>query len=123
MTPLKFTLPGIPKAKKNSKRIFYRNGKVVVIPSALHEEWHTEALWLLKKYKQHQFRECGIKVIFYPPNKRRFDMSNSFESLADALVDAGILVDDSSSMLQRVELLYGGVDKEPRVEVTIHSYA
>lgn len=122
MSPLQFTLPGIPKPKKNSKQIFFRHGKMVVIPSALHKQWHEETMWLLKKYQKYRFKQCGIKVWFYPPNKRRFDMSNAFESLADVLVDAGILEDDSASLVQRVELLYGGVSENPRIEVIIHSY-
>lgn len=123
MTPLKLKLKGIPKPKKNSKQIFFRHGKMIVIPSVAHKAWHEETMWALKKYRNHKFTECGIKVTFYPPNKRRFDMSNAFESLADVLVDAGILKDDSASLLQRVELQYGGVEKEPYIEVTIHSYA
>lgn len=51
-------------------------------------------------------------------------MSNSFESLADVLVDAGILEDDSANLLQRIELVCFEIDKDkPRVEVTIHSHA
>lgn len=123
MEPLKFTLPGIPKPKKNSKQIFFKHGKMIVIPSVQHKLWHQEAALRLKRHKDTHFNECGIKVVFYPGTKRRFDMSNSFESLADLLVDVGILKDDSASLMQRVELLYGGVSKEdPRVEVVIHSY-
>ncbi len=93
----------------------------MLIPSKQHEAWETEYLWELKKYKK-CYERCEIEAIFYPPNLRRFDMSNSFESIADLFVKAGILKDDSVFLLQKVILQLGQVDKEnPRVEIQINA--
>lgn len=69
-----------------------------------------------------------IKLIytFYYPNLSHRDIGNSLAVVdkftADALVDAKIITDDNYTIVQSVEGLFGGIDRDnPRCEVTILS--
>ena len=53
---------------------------------------------------------------FWLPDKRKTDLSNKWESLADCLVKAEILPDDNCEILPDIRLIYRGVDrKDPKV--------
>ena len=110
---------GIPPAKKNAKRVVYAKGRMLFIPSAQHKAWEEEALYTVKRIKN-KYTTCFIGISFYPPDKRRRDMSNSAESVYDILVKAGILKDDNMFLLQKTECSFMKVDKEnPRTIVGI----
>lgn len=62
----------------------------------------------------------SILAVFFPPDRRKADLSNKFESVADLLVDAGVLEDDNWFVCPSVTIELGEVDKEnPRVEIEI----
>lgn len=92
-----------------------------MIPSANHEAWHTEQLYALRGAKIAPIRGvCSMVCTFYPKTKRASDLSNKFESVADLLVDAGIISDDNWFVLSEVVLRFGEVDKDnPRVTIVI----
>jgi hypothetical protein len=61
-------------------------------------------------------------VIFtlFAPDARKGDLSNKWESVADLLVDSGVFEDDNWTVIGRVILQYGGIDRtNPRAEVLI----
>jgi hypothetical protein len=90
----------------------------MLIPSTKHQEWHKDAVEQLKCV---QSVENTKEVIFtyYAPDMRKGDLSNKWESVADLLVDVGIIEDDNWFILPSVLMKFGGVDKEnPRAEVT-----
>lgn len=58
-------------------------------------------LWKLKPWKY------VISCTFWLWDKRLFDLSNKFESIADLLVDAGTIWDDNYTILSNVNLKYG----------------
>lgn len=65
-----------------------------------------------------------LKYVIYVPTKRRTDISNVCSIVdkffSDAMVDVGVLPDDSYDYLTKVVYEYGGMDKEyPRVEIFI----
>ena len=78
---------------------------------------------------------CGARVppftgavtltyLLYQPTNRRVDVSNPLSIIdkfsSDALVELGILPDDSSKYIMSVAYNWGGVDKEsPRCELEI----
>lgn len=111
----------IPPAKKNSKRVFVNKGRPIVLPSERHQDWEEEQMWILKKFPKGKFDRCEMLVGFFPSSKRRFDLSNSFESIADLLVKAKIIKDDNAFLLSKVTLaLMEVVDKgQERVEILI----
>jgi hypothetical protein len=119
----RLTLKGDVPSKKNSKRVFCRGGRPVVLPSEAYVAWHEEQLYALPKTKNAPLG-CFTSIVctFYPRTKRKADLSNKFESVADLLVDALILEDDNWFILGEVVLRFGGVDtKNPRVEIVIES--
>lgn len=107
------TILGDVPSKKNSKRIFVRNGRPVVLPSLSHQEWHEQAMWQLKRMGK-PVPVKGYKIMtltFYPSNKRKADLSNKCESVMDLLVDAGFLEDDNYFVVPKLTLQFGGIDK------------
>jgi len=62
-----------------------------------------------------------IKIVFYPPTMRAYDLTNKAESILDLLVDVGLLKDDNAYIVGRVLLLHGEKDaSNPRAEVVIY---
>lgn len=99
-----------------------RGGRLLTVPSEAHQAWHEEQMWFLKKYDKFKIpgTELKISMVMYAPDKRRGDLSNRFESVADLLVDAGIIEDDSWFIVPSVTMAFGGIDREnPRVEIDI----
>ena len=91
-----------------------------LLPSKNYKDWHTEAsnqiaLQVPQFAPQHEFplqKVLCLEVVFYAENRRSYDLSNKFESVADLLVDCGVLADDNYSVIPRVVLSFGGLDKE-----------
>jgi Holliday junction resolvase RusA-like endonuclease len=78
-------------------------------------------MWKLKSIKPKvPLESCQIYCKFFFSNNRQRDMSNVFESIADILVDAEIIKDDTWQVVELVHLASYGIDKEnPRVEVQV----
>lgn len=62
----------------------------------------------------------------YPASNRKFDLSNVCSIIQkftdDALIDYGIISDDSYKIIPQIHYRFGGVDKEnPRCELEITS--
>jgi hypothetical protein len=62
----------------------------------------------------------------FPANNRKFDLANVLPIIQkftdDALIEFGIISDDSYKVIQAIDYRFGGVDKEnPRVELEIRS--
>lgn len=121
---INITLKGNVPSKKNSKQIISIHGRPMIISSKNYTDWHKQALIDLKlaqiKPLQLETTKC-ITCSFYSPNRRKYDLSNKFESIADLLVDYGLLKDDNYEVLPRVIINYMGVDEEKigRVEIQI----
>lgn len=119
---LEITLSGNVPSKKNSKRLIMRGGKRFFVPSEAHEAWHEEQMYRLGKFRSPKLKLDGLKMTMtlYAGDARKGDLSNKFESIADLFVDAGIIADDNWTVVSRVELIYGGIDRErPRAEIIV----
>lgn len=100
---LTFTFEGNTPSKKNQKRpiINTRTKKMMFLPSLAHKAWHREALatMLLQKARldaRFPIQKCKrVGVTLFYGDLRARDNSNTWESIADLLVDAGVLEDDS----------------------------
>ena len=99
----RFTFEGDTPSKKNQKRIFKgKNGKPFITASSDFKAWHKGAVL---EMKLQMTRITGVtwplprcKRIFaklFYEDRRRRDSSNTFESIMDLMVDAGILADDN----------------------------
>lgn len=84
-------------SKKNSKRVFRRGGKMVVLPSVAFETFKTSCLWQMKgktKYKG----TVKISFEFHLKGKIDSDIDNMVTSLLDILASAGIIENDKLVM-------------------------
>ena len=118
-----FTIKGNTPSKKNSRRSFVKNGRMINIPSERYEQWHELASWQLKALKIPKLRPpYEISMTFYFKDRRRKDLDNAQSSVLDLLQDCEVIEDDDAKLLTHIESWYGGVDKDnPRVEVQIRS--
>lgn len=120
---MRIEIKGSIPSKKNSKQLFRnrRTGKTIIASSDIFQAWHDEQLWLLKAQRPGApIEQCHIFCNFYLPDNRRTDLDNKFSSIADLLVDAGFIVDDSWQCVPYVALSSKGIDKaNPRVIIHI----
>lgn len=122
---MKLTITGNPSSQKNDKTIGYRysNGKRVpfIMSSKESKQWREDAAQELAL----QFRgyvvtdfPIALSLVFYFATKTRRDLDNAAGGVMDALVQAGILPDDSVQYVECITLQYGGHDKiNPRTEI------
>jgi Holliday junction resolvase RusA-like endonuclease len=113
-------------SKKNSKRIVTNRstGKPFIISSKIHEGWHSIAIPEMKRQSQ-SFKiteyPISIRITFYWKDLRRHDLDNGVATILDALKDAGIIEDDYYKYIDRIEAIYGGLDRiNPRCEISIN---
>lgn len=111
----KLTFFGRVPSKKNSKQIV--RGRL--ISSKAYLEWEQEELLWLAAISPLE-GSFAVVAEFWLPDRRKTDLSNKWESIADCLVKAGILIDDNCEVLPDIRLIYRGIDKQaPRVELTL----
>ena len=110
-------------SKKNSKQIRRKGKQGFIASSDAYTTWNAGEIQRLRSLGvQGLLPPYSIYVDVYAVDETRADLSNKFESIADTLVDAGIIEDDNWFLLDEVQLRFGGVDREdPRIEVEIRS--
>lgn len=116
------TIQGTTPAQKNGKSVGVnpRTGKIFVTSSKTVKSWQKEALKQLSVYKGQAEGELFITMAFYNGDKRKRDLDNQASSILDVLVASGLIKDDNCFVVNRMCLMFGGVDKyNPRCEVTI----
>jgi hypothetical protein len=106
-------------SKKNAKIISCRGSRPMLFPSANHKKWHIDASKQLIGQKPIP-PNIPITFTYYAPDNRAGDLSNKFESVADLLVDNGLIEDDNWFILDDIRLKFGGVvdQKECRGEIS-----
>lgn len=116
-------------SKKNDKEIITNKhtGKMYLINSQQHVKWYNEHRkifdeWYHKLYSgktRLPIVRCKAKVLFYFPDSGSRDLTNKVETIADILVDSGILADDDFKVLKPV-YIDGWVNRaRPRTEIYI----
>ena len=78
----------------------------------------------IKNFKTISKNNISLIYTVYKNDRRKFDVANVCSVLdkffCDALVDAGILIDDNYDYIKQVTYKFGGIDKNnPRVDVEI----
>ena len=118
-----FMLEGQVVPKKNSRRLFVKNGRMINIPSERYQEWHDDALKQIKIWKVPKLNPpYKLSLFFWFKDKRPRDLDNVIASVNDLLKDAEVIKDDDSKLLVEIHAYYKGVSKEsPRVKVDISS--
>lgn len=119
---IKIIIKGRTPSKKNSKTMVCKGNRPILLPSNNYSKWHKDASLQIKQQNIQSIKGRIDKVVatFYAPDNRKFDLSNKFESIADLLVDNGIIEDDNYNIIPDVHMIFGGVDKtNPRVEIIL----
>lgn len=110
------TIYGSTPSKKNSRILFLRKGSLVNIPGKVYVTWKKEAEKQLLGVRTKL--GSSLRLVFFSKDARKWDLTNRAESVMDVLVDCGLLIDDNYSVVSRLVLEYGGIDRSsPRVEI------
>jgi len=114
-------LDGNIPVKKNSKQIIYVRGKSIIISSKSHKEWHARAMWQLKAQRLTPIKgPVKIEIIAWFKTKRKKDLDGVLSTVLDLLVDAGIIEDDSHTIVKYVSIMFAGYG--PKTIITIQNY-
>lgn len=122
---LQLTISGQTPAQKNSKSIAYNRGtgKPFIMSNSNVKNWQNSAAIELLRYriKEPLDGKQELSIMFYVKDNRRRDLDNMLTTIQDALVKAGILIDDSWKNL-KIGAVDAKLDKDnPRAEITIKS--
>ena len=96
-------IPLLCRPKKNSQQIFYnkQTGKRFITQSDKYKQFEKECWFYLKKYQGMSLdKPINVKVFFYVPDKRKRDLINLEEAIADILVKYEVLKDDNYNIIQ-----------------------
>lgn len=124
---LKFVLAFKPVTKKNhSCNIVTKTGRIAVIPSKAYREFEkkvieqVETLFGNLEPIDYPINLCAI---FYKDRKCKSDLVGYEQALCDALVKAGLLVDDNTNIVKSMDGSRVEYDKEnPRIDIVIERY-
>lgn len=96
-------IPLLCRPKKNSQQILInsRTGKPFIAQSKNYLEFERECGKFLLKYKNNIITcPVNLKCLFFVPDKRKRDLINLEEAIADILVKYGILIDDNYNIVR-----------------------
>lgn len=116
--PIRITWLGDPRTKKNSMRIYRTKYGYNVLPSEQYKEYEKLCLMQTKATQRYQIDEpINIECNYYRKTKRTIDLVN-LQATSDILVEAGIIKDDNSKIIQSYDGSRIKTDKNnPRVEI------
>lgn len=108
-----FRIHGQVPAKKNSKQLVPVRGKTIIVSSKAYKIWEEHALVQLKEFAPSEplTMPVHIHIDFVFKDNRARDLSNLVESVHDAMVKAGILLDDNNRIIVSQSSAFIGVDK------------
>lgn len=93
--------------------------------NSLKQKWKDFTIWLVGEwgYTNAQIQKCTVVADTYFPTRIRHDVDNTtIKFILDGMVEAGMLVDDSSEYVTELTL-HCYTDKEnPRTEITFCLY-
>lgn len=119
----KITIPLQARSKKNSQQIFWnsKTHRPFVSQSKLYKEFEKKCGLFLNKYATNIDYPINVKCVFYFKDKRKRDLTNLENAIADILVKYKVLADDNYTILASWDgskIIY---DKsiEPKIEIEI----
>lgn len=118
---LKYVIAGKPVTKKNSQRILRtKAGRPFVAPSANYVAYEKTALMQIAAPEKAVDYAVNVKVLYFVPDNRRYDLVNLLEATCDILVKANVVTDDNSKIVASHDGSRVLLDREnPRAEIYI----
>lgn len=118
---LKYVIAGKPVTKKNSQRILRtKAGRPFVAPSANYVAYEKTALMQIAAPEKAIDYAVNVKVLYFVPDNRRYDLVNLLEATCDILVKANVVTDDNSKIVASHDGSRVLLDREnPRAEIYI----
>ena len=117
-------IPLLCRSKKNSQKIIYnRNTKrPMIIQSDLYRNFERECGLFLKRYQGNVITyPVNLKCLFYVSDKKRRDLTNLENAIADILVKYDILEDDNYNIIAGWDgsrIIYRKNEPEIVIEIT-----
>ena len=98
---MKIIIPLLCRSKKNSQSIIVnpRTHKPMIVQSKLYKEFERECGYFLSEYKKNINTPINIKATFYVPDRRKRDLTNLENAIADILVKHGVIADDNYNII------------------------
>jgi Holliday junction resolvase RusA-like endonuclease len=112
-----FNIEGRVIAKKNSRQIGYRNGRMVNFPSKRYNEFKEMALWQLKTIKGEIKPPYDVRYCFFIKGKMDADLDNLIASINDILQEAGIIENDRLIYQMEAQKIMGQDDFKTTIEI------
>lgn len=117
-------IPLLARSKKNSQQIFKnkKTGKYFISQSEIYKKFERECGYFLLKYKDSNITyPVNIKCLFFISDKRKRDLTNLENAIADILVKYKVIEDDNYNIIQSWDgsrIIYNK-DIEPKIEIEI----
>lgn len=99
---IKINIPLLCRSKKNSQQIYVnkRTGRRFVIQSNIYKKFEKECSYFLPRLKKPIDKPINLKCTFIVPDRKKRDLTNLENAIADILVKYGILEDDNYTIIQ-----------------------
>lgn len=99
---MEIKLPLLCRSKKNSQRIVFNRvtKRPMILQSEIYKQFEKDCGWFLKKYSKDTINyPINLKCTFYVKDKRKRDLTNLENAIADILVKYKVIEDDNYNIL------------------------
>lgn len=98
---LTIKMPLLTRSKKNSQQIIYnpRTHRPMIIQSKIYLNFERKCGYFLSKYNYNINYPINIKCTFIVPDKRKRDLTNLENAIADILVKYKVIKDDNYNII------------------------
>lgn len=100
---MKIEIPLLARSKKNSQRIIWNKNtkRPMIVQSKIYQNFERECSYFLLKYKNSNINyPINLKCLFFVSDKRRRDLTNLENAIADILVKYKVIEDDNYNIIQ-----------------------
>ena len=118
MSAIILNIRGRIPSKKNSKFVVTtKSGYSMPVSSGEFKKWERDAIRTIALQRiieriNEPIVQCAVRIEVTFPDMRQRDLSNVAEGIMDVLVKTGVLVDDNWRVVNRLELVAMGSDKD-----------
>lgn len=98
---MRIVIPLLCRSKKNSEQIIVnpRTNKPMIIQSKYYRQFERDCGIFLKRYAKHINTPVNLKCLFIVPDKRKRDLTNLENALADIMIKYGVIEDDNYNIV------------------------